>query len=66
MSPEEIFCRVKAIGEIARDDEAAHGEEDRLHQDVLRAIANGKCERPSECAALALGTLMIAFQRWCA
>jgi hypothetical protein len=62
----EIEARVMAILEAASDDEAAHGMEDALHQDVLRAIADGKCDDPAGCAKAALGTRRIEFARWCA
>lgn len=67
MSPEEIRKRVERIREMAGDDEAAHSEEDSLHQEVLAAIRDGQCEgKNAECAGLALETLSIDFARWCA
>ena len=63
MTLEEIRLRVDRIGEIG-DDGTAHEEEDRLHQDVLRAIAEGKCSDPSMCADAALKTLRLDFERW--
>lgn len=50
---------------MAGDDEAAHSEEDKLHRDVLFAIALGAAD-PSELAAEALKTGAIEFARWCA
>jgi hypothetical protein len=51
---------------MAGDDEAAHGEEDNLREDLLRAIANGECVNPQDCAQIALTTNDIEFFRWCA
>jgi hypothetical protein len=48
------------------DHESAHAIEDELHQIVLRAIADGSCENPAECARLALTTLEVDTARWCA
>lgn len=60
---EEVRRRVEYIRVYARtDDEAAHSCEDRLHQDVLRALA----EQGNELAIEALKTLDVAFARHCA
>lgn len=59
---EEI--RVLAEGEV--DYESAHKKEDRLHRDVLTAIAEGRCDNPAECAAIAMQSWQIEFSRWCA
>lgn len=56
--------RVKAIKELAHDDEAAHAAEDALYCDVLKAIANNTCEDPQSCAKEALRTNQINFDRW--
>lgn len=64
MTPGQVAERVAAIR--VGDSEAAHGMEDRLHQDVLRAIAAGECADPAACATEALQTLNIKFERWCA
>ncbi len=61
-----IEAEVKRIREMAGDDEATHVTEDDLHQSTLRAIADGKCENPRECARAALKTQEISFARWCA
>lgn len=66
MTLEEIKKRIAHIEKIAADDEAAHGEEDDLRHDVLKAIAGGSCEDPAACAALVLTTSEIDFCRWCA
>jgi hypothetical protein len=66
MNIEDVELRVENIRERAGDDEVAHGMEDDLHQDVLRAIAAGTCSDPVGCAASALKTCDIDFARWCA
>jgi len=48
------------------DDESAHSEEDTIHRDVLRAIAEGSAADPRACASEALKSLAIDFHRWCA
>jgi hypothetical protein len=63
MTIEEIRERVQKIRDIARDGEAAHLAEDGLHQDVLKAIADG-AEDPRELAAAALATRELEFARW--
>lgn len=66
MTPYEIRQRLLVISRSAQkgDDEAAHIEEDRLMQQVLRAIADGDVSDPAECARLALTSLDIEFSRW--
>lgn len=66
MNVKDVQSRVNEIRSRSGDDEDAHGLEDVLHQDVLKAIATGECEDPVECAKLALTTLDIKFARWCA
>lgn len=66
MTVTEINKRVAAIKAIANDDEAAHGDEDMLHQDVLRYIANqDKDGFYGGLARAALRTTKINFSRWC-
>lgn len=65
MTLDEVLQRVAHIESINADDEAAHSEEDQLHQAVLQAIALGS-PYPQELAALALKTRDIEFARWCA
>lgn len=63
----EIEVCVRAVCDARGDDERAHALEDRLHQDVLRAIA--LCELdcdPSVAASAALATATIDFARYCA
>lgn len=66
MQVSDIERRVQRIKDCAGDDEAAHGMEDDLHQQVLKAIADGKCSNAALCAAAALKTQEIKFSRWCA
>jgi hypothetical protein len=65
MTVDEVRERVEKIRAMAGDDEAAHSEEDGLHQDVLAAIADGAEFAPA-LAAEALKTVDIDFARWCA
>lgn len=51
------------IRHFVRDDEAAHRMEDRLHQFVLRAVAEG-APRSAIIAALALTSRELEFRRW--
>lgn len=64
MTPEAIQARLKIIEQHANDPEAAHGFEDDLYIDVLRAIATGKCKDPQACAKEALKAIDIDFTRW--
>lgn len=65
MTPADVRLRVEAIAAAHGDYEMAHGDEDRLHQDVLRAIAAGAPDA-AELAAEALRTLELDFPRYCA
>jgi len=64
VTPEDVRRRVEHIRSIAADDEAAHSEEDSLHQEVLMAIARGEADDPAKCAYEALQTAGIDFSRW--
>ena len=64
MTIAEIRERVAQIAALKEDDESAHAAEDKLHTDVLRAIAEERCLQPAACAAEALKTADIAFGRW--
>lgn len=66
MTTKDIQVRVTEIRKAVDDDERAHGLEDQLHQDVLRAIASGRMFNPAALAAEALKTKTISFARWCA
>lgn len=61
----DVQDRVKLVAGMSHDDETAHHQEDRLHQDVLRAIADG-ADNAQELAAAALLTLDLTHARWCA
>jgi hypothetical protein len=59
---EQVQARVAEIAILGkRDDEGAHAEEDKLHQDVLRALADRE-----PMAAAALETLKLDHARHCA
>jgi plasmid stability protein len=60
---DDVLAWVDAVRAASADDECAHAEEDRLHQSVLRAIANGHAD-PASLAAAALKTTDIDFSRW--
>ena len=64
MTKNEVKRRVKDIKINADDYEGAHNMEDSLHQDVLRAIADG-AENAAELAKEALKTKKIGFSRYC-
>ncbi len=66
MNVREVLERVAMIADMAGDDEEAHSEEDALHREVLRAVAEGQAEDPAACARHALTTQEIKFARWCA
>lgn len=61
----ELQERIKKIGAMAGDDEAAHSAEDNLRADVLHEIAEG-CDNAKDLASLVLSTAQIDFCRWCA
>lgn len=63
MTPEYIKEALATLRECAGDSDIAHGMEDRLHREVLRAIASGQCAEPAECASLALTSENIDFAR---
>lgn len=65
MDIDQVRNRVRHIDNIRADDEAAHAEEDQLHQLVLEYIAQG-APRAAELAQEALKTGDIDFNRWCA
>jgi hypothetical protein len=64
MNIKEIDERLMRIAAIASDHARAHEAEDELHEDVLLAIAEGRCEDPAACAAAALKSLDLEFCRW--
>lgn len=65
MDIQQVKDLVEYINTIAYDDERAHSMEDALHQDVLKAIAEG-ATNGIELATEALKTKEIEFNRWCA
>ena len=65
MTVEEVRAWVEEIRITAHDDEKAHGMEDALHQEVLRAVAEN-APNAAALAAEALKTRDIDFYRWCA
>jgi hypothetical protein len=66
LTPKHISGMVARIALKVDDEEVAHMLEDRLHQKVLRAIADGTCADPSGCARAALETSKLQFARHCA
>lgn len=67
MTLADVQARVSEVRAEAddNDDEAAHGSEDLLWEDVLKAIAGG-AQNAAELAGAALLTNDIDFSRWCA
>lgn len=65
MDVRDVIIRVAQIEEVRADAERAHSYEDRLHQDVLGAVAVG-VEGAQQMAIEALKTNDIGFARWCA
>lgn len=64
MTLQDIKNRINKIKEFCEEDpEHAHSLEKALHQDVLRAIAEG-IENPAELAKETLKTLKIEYPRW--
>ena len=61
----DVAKRVEAIIAMRGDYEAAHGAEDELHLDVLKAIASGNVEAVGM-ARVAIMTEGIDFPRYCA
>jgi hypothetical protein len=67
MTHAEVLERLADIRRVAveeEDPEAAHGMEDRLMKDVLRAIASGEGDRPEVLATAALSVDTLDFPRW--
>lgn len=63
MKVEDITAWVDRIDQIKGDAAAARLSEDELHDAVLSAIARGQCDDPQACAAEALATRAIDFDR---
>ena len=66
MTEAYVLGGVRRVYDLRGDFEAAHAAEDDLHQEVLLAIARGRCEDPAACASAALRTQGIDFARYCA
>lgn len=66
MTLDDVKKRVADIAAMAGDAEVAHSAEDGLYLELLEAIADSKCEDPQGCAAEAVKTQAIDFERWCA
>lgn len=67
LSVDEVEAEVERIGTMSRDYEAAHGAEDSLYEDVLKAIAKG-CNQfhAQKLAKAALKTKKLSFPRYTA
>lgn len=65
LTVEGVRKRVVKVERQGNDPECAHSDEDKLHLDVLLAIANG-AENPQELAAEAALTRFFDFPRWMA
>jgi len=62
MDVQQVNERVASIA-AQDDDEQQHAQEDRLHRDVLKAIADG-APNAAELASAALKTIDLDFDRW--
>ena len=61
-----IEAGIDKLRTLSGDFESAHGYEDSLMEAVLRAIADGRTDKPSDLAAMVLRTSEVEFQRVCA
>lgn len=67
LGPSQVRARVEQIAEMAGDPEVAHGAEDDLHGEVLRAIAERSTDPWARAVAEeALKSANLDFARWCA
>lgn len=65
MDVSHVQQRVQAIAEASRDPEAAHGLEDKLLTDVLKAIAEQSTDPAAQAlASTALSVKALPFERW--
>lgn len=64
----EVQDMVEELGQRAKTHgaETAHIREDDIHRAVLSAIATKNCDDPVACAAAAIKSLEIKFNRHCA
>jgi hypothetical protein len=66
MTLDEIKDRVGRVKARVSDPEVAHGLEDELRDDLLKALAEGRVSDPAAAAQIALETNNFNFPRWCA
>lgn len=66
MTIDDVKRRIEALVILDRKEFGGkpHEAEDLIHQDVLRAIADGTAEDPRAMAAEALKTLELDLTRW--
>ena len=64
LRPKDIENRIAQIRDVQDDDEIAHSTEDRMAWDLIRAIAENKCDLPEACCKIALQSKDIEFRRW--
>lgn len=64
MEIKDVIDGVEEIKDEELDPEVAHLLEDNLYEQVLNAIASGKCSDPKSFAKEALKTKDILFRRW--
>jgi len=67
MTPKQVRSRVNRISESQGDPETAHSLEDKLYEDVLRAVAHDNITIPEarELCHEALRTKTLTFPRYC-
>lgn len=63
MTEQDVKVRVEHIVDLSKDYESAHGAEDTLFFDLLRAIADGSCVNPQKCCKFAIQSRQITFKR---
>jgi hypothetical protein len=63
MTVEDVRALVQRVSDNEGDSEVAHGLENALRLEVLRAIADG-AENPAALAREALETQHLNFERW--
>lgn len=66
LTPRLVREAVERIRDSAGDEEVAHGLEDDMRAEVLRAIRDGRCSDPQAVAAVALSSSQLGFARHCA
>lgn len=63
---EWVQAGLALIASEMHDYESAHSEEDKLYRILLEHIASGNVVDAAGCAAWALKSQDLAFDRWCA